>query len=202
MSDKYRVTRGQIIIPQSNGGGSIQQGCVVPEGSLDESDIRRLLNRGILERVEVEAPSEQTFEEPQGGGIGSGSDPAEQGGDSTVVTEGSEESQPDASDDPAIQAAQEAAQQPSEDEPAVTKGKWNVDPASIAEASLEDLLIRVHEIDPTVALDELDEESARALLSSEFEPVFQEPVAEATADQIEEVARRVADQPADAGASE
>jgi hypothetical protein len=161
---KYRVTRGTIQIPVAQGGGSIEQGCLVPKGVLDQKDIERLLGRGILEAIVVEAPSEQTFE-------------------------GSDEQPPAGSQEP-------------EREPAVTRGKWNVDPASIAEASLEDLLIRVNEIDPTVDLAELDEESARALLSSEFQPVFQEGVPEATGEQVAEVARRVAESAPDAGASE
>ena len=161
MSDtKYRVTRGTIQIPVSQGGGSIEQGCVVPAGALDQKDIERLLGRGILEAIVIEDPREQSFEQDPGAG-----------------------------------------QEPQR-EPAVTKGKWNVDPASIADASLEDLLIRVNEIDPTVDLAELDEESARALLSSEFQPVFQESVPEATGEQVAEVARRVAEAAPDAGASE
>lgn len=83
---------------------------------------------------------------------------------------------------------------PAPKNPVPVKRKWNRDPSSLEGLSLDELLIAVNEIDPTFDLSTLDEAGARSLLSSDFRPEFQEPVGQAAASDLEEAARRVANE--------
>lgn len=73
--------------------------------------------------------------------------------------------------------------------PAVTKGKWAVDPAKLEDKELEDLLMMIVEIDPTVNIEGLDAEAARKFLSREFRPEFAEPKGEASGTTLERLAQ-------------
>lgn len=75
------------------------------------------------------------------------------------------------------EVVEEAPEEESQ-EPCATKGKWCHEPASLAGKSLEELLVMVIATDPDQATDELDSEAAAiALLTSQYDERFQEPLA-------------------------
>lgn len=48
--------------------------------------------------------------------------------------------------------------------------KWNVDPATLGNYTLEDMMVMVQEIDPQYPLDGLTDQAARDLLTKDFDP--------------------------------
>jgi len=157
----YRVKTGTIWLPDTR---QLPEGCVVPEGAIDETELAGLIKAGIVEEVALDNPS------------------------GTAAPRGPAPGKPIRSAPPLDNTEVEIP----EPSPVPVKGKWNVDPALLEGKDLQDLLIMVMEIDPKWDLSTLDEEAARFLLSKDFVPVFQEPVPEATAEPIDEAAREAA----------
>jgi hypothetical protein len=164
----YVVTKATLRIS----GRDYIQGAIIPNGVIEGAELDRFVKAGHIQVVglDVVVPQTKSIQAPK-----------VSGGDLIIMDEN-----PDVTAEMLKSLAVEVKQS------SVTKGKWDRDPASLESLDFEELMIAINEIDPTVDLADMDEEAARKLLSSDFHPVFQEGIANATAEQVAEVAAKVA----------
>lgn len=179
----YIVTEGSIRVgrmlkkrgfrftddsPEAKQIGVKDLGRLVKQGWLKIDGLRAGLERGTIAPDYQRLPTEITYDDPQGTRIAE----VKHGGKRTTQSKAGPIEIPDTGDGTTeilLPEAEDAPSVPRKTQPGTLRGKWQFDPAMIADKPLAVLNAMIQDVDPsTPVFGDGEEDDARAFMSADF----------------------------------